>query len=756
MKMVIPHKISISNENLVKIMAGKKSIIPSRPNEGNIAVSCRFRPLNEREKEKSMEIVADFAPDGKTVSINQQYEGFGSVKFTFDNVFPPDSEQVTVYEATALPIIEAVMNGFNGTVFAYGQTSSGKTFTMSGPDIYDDQMKGIIPRMVSTVFDGISQDGESEFLVKVGFCEIYLEKIKDLIDPSRKDLKVQEDKARGVYIAGLSEYYVNSGDELLQYMNLGQQNREVGFTLMNAGSSRSHSIFITEINQKSLKDFSQKTGKLYLVDLAGSEKVSKTGATGKVLDEAKNINLSLTCLGKVIHSLTDGKSNHIPYRDSKLTRVLQDSLGGNSKTSLIITCSPSPFNESETISTLRFGERAKSIKNKPKVNKEFTVAELKLMLARAEEQLMKKDKYILELEDLLKKNSINLPVSGSFEAKQEEEESALLKDLKETREAFALESEKNEMLQNEISQLRIQLDSLQDLHKTQQSKLEEIEDLLNSTQEKLENAVEAKNVSVEDAKTYFLEKTELEKQVSELVNNIETVKLETVNQKIVEVDTIASFEVEFNKYEKLWEKIQIAEDVLKGKEGEKSPLLEILAENITREKKAIDENIFKKFLDGYFKEVERLTFQLSQVNSKYQDLLLRLSSNQKKDEEMIEKYRFETENLRNIYYKIANEKSNMKIENQFVKKKLEELQNINKEQNNKIEALEQKLYKITQEQVTLHREIIEHGGFDESLQSIPTNVRKPIKGGSKFLLSMRAQNMSQIGFIKEALKDVNG
>ena len=734
-------------------MAGKKSIIPLRVNEGNNVVSCRFRPLNDKEKERSMDIVAEFPIDGKTVVVNQQNEGFGTAKFNFDNVFPPDTEQVVVYEATALPIIEAVMNGFNGTVFAYGQTSSGKTFTMSGPNIYDDEMKGIIPRMVSTVFDGISQDSESEFLVKVGFCEIYMEKIKDLIDPSRKDLKVQEDKARGVYIAGLSEYYINSGEELLQYMELGQKNREVAFTLMNAGSSRSHSIFITEINQKSLKDFSQKTGKLYLVDLAGSEKVAKTGATGKTLDEAKNINLSLTCLGKVIHSLTDGKSQHIPYRDSKLTRVLQDSLGGNSKTSLIITCSPSPSNESETIGTLRFGERAKRMKNKPKVNKEFTVSELKLMLARAEALVMKKDKYILDLEDILKKNSIGLPNSGEFEARQEEEENAMLKDLKESKEAFAQESEKNELLLNELSQLRSEFDSMQDSHKNQQSKLEELEDCLNSATEKLDNALEAKASLIEDAKTYFIEKTELEKQASELMSEIEKVKIEKIHERPAEaVDIIASFEVEFNKYEKLRGKILEAEDILKGKEEEAgSKLRVIIADNLLREKKIIDEEIFRKFLDGYFKEVERLTTQISQINSKYQDLMQRLSSSQKKDEEGLDKYRFEIENLRNLLYKIANEKSNMKMENQIVKKKLEELLSVNKEQDEEIGVLEKRLDTVTQEQAALHREIIEHGN-DDNLQVIPGNVRKPIKGGAKFLMNMRGQNFTQVGIISKALK----
>jgi kinesin family member 5 len=156
-------------------------------------------------------------------------------------------------------------------------------------------------------------------------------------------------------------------------MRLGNDNRAIGVTDMNNQSSRSHSIFIMTITQTNNSDFSTKTGKLFLVDLAGSEKVSKTGAKGQTLDEAKAINKSLTTLGIVIKALTDGKSTHVPYRDSKLTRILSESLGGNSKTCLIITCSPASFNEAETISTLRFGKRAKKVRNKPKINKEVSL-----------------------------------------------------------------------------------------------------------------------------------------------------------------------------------------------------------------------------------------------------------------------------------------------------------------------------------------------------------------------------------------------
>ena len=162
-----------------------------------------------------------------------------------------------------------------------------------------------------------------------------------------------------------------------------RQNRAIAATNMNERSSRSHMIFILSISQNNTVDLTAKTGKLYLVDLAGSEKISKTGAEGKTLDEAKKINASLTTLGKVINALTDGKSTHIPYRDSKLTRVLQESLGGNSKTKLIVTCSPHPNNLAETISTLRFGISAKKIKNTPKINKELTVAELQALLDKS-------------------------------------------------------------------------------------------------------------------------------------------------------------------------------------------------------------------------------------------------------------------------------------------------------------------------------------------------------------------------------------
>eukprot|EP01097_Dermamoeba_algensis_P002894 TRINITY_DN2150_c0_g1_i5.p1 TRINITY_DN2150_c0_g1~~TRINITY_DN2150_c0_g1_i5.p1 ORF type:complete len:365 (-),score=85.45 TRINITY_DN2150_c0_g1_i5:1286-2263(-) len=278
---------------------------------------------------------------------------------------------------------------------------------MMGPDggkgIEDREAQGICPRMITEIFDSIAKsDPTLEFVVKVSFIEIYMEKIRDLLNPKLDNLKIREDKVKGIWVEGQTEQYVANETEVMNLMKLGSQNRAIAETKMNQESSRSHSLFIVTISQRNTKTETTKIGRLYLVDLAGSEKVAKTGASGTTLDEAKQINKSLSALGNVINALTDGKSMHIPYRDSKLTRVLQESLGGNSRTTLIINCSPSSFNEGETLSTLRFGMRAKSIKNKPKVNQELSVAELKILLARANEEIAKLSR---ENQDLVVENA---------------------------------------------------------------------------------------------------------------------------------------------------------------------------------------------------------------------------------------------------------------------------------------------------------------------------------------------------------------
>ena len=309
------------------------------------------------------------------------------------------SQQSDIFDFSIRSTVDDILNGYNGTVFAYGQTGAGKSYTMMGTSIDDEANRGVIPRIVDQIFASIMTSPSTiEYTVRVSYMEIYMEKIRDLLAPQNDNLPVHEEKSRGVYVKGLLEIYVSSVQEVMEVMRRGGNARAVAATNMNQESSRSHSIFVITITQKHVETGSSKSGQLFLVDLAGSEKVGKTGASGQTLEEAKKINKSLSALGMVINALTDGKSSYVPYRDSKLTRILQESLGGNSRTTLIINCSPSSYNDVETLSTLRFGMRAKAIKNKAKVNAELSPAELKALLRKAQTQVTTFQSYISNLE----------------------------------------------------------------------------------------------------------------------------------------------------------------------------------------------------------------------------------------------------------------------------------------------------------------------------------------------------------------------
>ncbi|THH16352.1 hypothetical protein EW146_g4278 [Bondarzewia mesenterica] len=367
----------------------------------NIKVVCRFRPPNAIETREGSEIVVAFDDNLQTVQLRSAQVALGPERdgFTFDRVFPMGTKQQEVFDYGVKDIVKDVLDGYNGTVFAYGQTGSGKTFTMMGADIDSSELKGIIPRITEQIFQSIVEsDAHLEYFVKVSYMEIYLERIRDLLQPQNDNLQVHEEKNKGVYVKNLSDYYVSSAREVYEIMRQGGAARVVTSTNMNAESSRSHSIFLITISQRNTETGAQKTGNLYLVDLAGSEKVGKTGASGQTLEEAKKINKSLSALGMVINALTDSKSKHIPYRDSKLTRILQESLGGNSRTTLIINCSPASYNESETLGTLRFGIRAKSIKNTARVNAELSPTELKNLLQKAQVANASYQKTIAALE----------------------------------------------------------------------------------------------------------------------------------------------------------------------------------------------------------------------------------------------------------------------------------------------------------------------------------------------------------------------
>ena len=334
-----------------------------------VKVAVRVRPMNKHEKEQNSTLCVEVDPSNCTVSVTSSK----SIKtFPFDYVYGMDSTQREVYDQVAFPIVDSIFQGYNGTVFAYGQTGCGKTFTMMG--IVDDpNLKGIVPNAFSHIFGYIKTEGESKrFLVRCSFVEIYNEEVRDLLGDNSKKLDIRENPKKGTFIKDLNYVTIKDTDDTEKCLNKGNKNRHVGHTSMNDQSSRSHSLFTVylEIEEKGEDGNGRiKSGKLNLVDLAGSERVGKTNATGQTFDEGKKINLSLTALGNVIDALSSNRK-HIPYKDSKLTRLLADSLGGNTKTVMFANVSPASYNYDETLGTLRYASRAKLIKNAPKVNED--------------------------------------------------------------------------------------------------------------------------------------------------------------------------------------------------------------------------------------------------------------------------------------------------------------------------------------------------------------------------------------------------
>ncbi|XP_020955879.1 kinesin-like protein KIF13A isoform X5 [Sus scrofa] len=376
-----------------------------------VKVAVRVRPLNRRELELNTKCVVEMEGNQTVLhpppSNTKQGERKPPKVFAFDYCFWSMDEsnttkyagQEVVFKCLGEGILEKAFQGYNACIFAYGQTGSGKSFSMMG----SAEQRGLIPRLCCALFQRISleQNESQTFKVEVSYMEIYNEKVRDLLDPkgSRQSLKVREHKVLGPYVDGLSQLAVTSFEDIESLMSEGNKSRTVAATNMNEESSRSHAVFNIIITQ-TLYDLQsgnsgEKVSKVSLVDLAGSERVSKTGAAGERLKEGSNINKSLTTLGLVISSLADqaagkGKNKFVPYRDSVLTWLLKDNLGGNSQTSMIATISPAADNYEETLSTLRYADRAKRIVNHAVVNEDpnaKVIRELREEVEKLREQL---------------------------------------------------------------------------------------------------------------------------------------------------------------------------------------------------------------------------------------------------------------------------------------------------------------------------------------------------------------------------------
>jgi len=363
--------------------------------ETNVKVAVRTRPLSQKEIERGCSTIIKTAATSVHIDVppnDESNTGKVARDFTFDHCYDIKSTQEKVYADLGGPVVSQALDGFNCTIFAYGQTGSGKSHSMMGagdnlgiiPRLNEDlwgrifELQSKAPKPSKAAGAGAAPEG-TQYMVTVSFLEIYNEEIKDLLNPRKQGMKIRENAEKGIYVEDLCELIVKDSFSVMKLIEQGNTVRKVAATNMNDQSSRSHSVFTIRIEQKTetkLDDGMTKVSlvkaKLNLVDLAGSERAEKTGATGKLLQEGANINLSLMALGNVINALSeagsaskDGKKaqKHIPYRDSKLTRLLQESLGGNAATVMIAAISPADYNYDETLSTLKYANRAKSIAN---------------------------------------------------------------------------------------------------------------------------------------------------------------------------------------------------------------------------------------------------------------------------------------------------------------------------------------------------------------------------------------------------------
>ncbi|XP_052172781.1 kinesin-like protein KIN-5C [Diospyros lotus] len=450
----------------------------------NVQVLLRCRPFNKEELRSNVPRVVTCNEYQREVAVSQNVAGKQIDRvFTFDKVFGPSAKQKDLYDQAIVPIVNEVLEGFNCTIFAYGQTGTGKTYTMegeckrskSGPNGRLPPDAGVIPRAVKQIFDTLESQN-AEYSVKVTFLELYNEDITDLLAPDeisrvavedrqKKQLPLMEDGKGGVLVRGLEEEIVRSASEIFSLLERGSAKRRTAETLLNKQSSRSHSLFSITIHIKEATPEGEeliKCGKLNLVDLAGSENISRSGAREGRAREAGEINKSLLTLGRVISALVE-HLGHIPYRDSKLTRLLRDSLGGRTKTCIIATVSPAVHCLEETLSTLDYAHRAKHIKNKPEVNQKMMKSTL-IKDLYGEIERLKAEVYAAR-----EKNGVYIPKERYI---QEESEKKAMADQIEQM-GVAIETHQK------------QLEQLQDKYNAQVKKCYDLSSKLDATQKNL-------------------------------------------------------------------------------------------------------------------------------------------------------------------------------------------------------------------------------------------------------------------------------
>ncbi|KAJ5807676.1 hypothetical protein N7447_011132 [Penicillium robsamsonii] len=447
----------------------------------HVVVRCRGRSDREIKENNGVVLSTPEGVKGKTLDLSMGPNAVSNKTYAFDKVFSPAADQTTVYEDVVVPVLDEMLAGYNCTIFAYGQTGTGKTYTMSG-DMTDtlgilSDDAGIIPRTLYALFHKLE---DTESTVKCSFIELYNEELRDLLsyDDSTK-LKIFENEKKGGHstmVQGMEETYIDSASTGIKLLQSGSHKRQVAATKCNDLSSRSHTVFtitvLTKRTTESGEDYVS-SGKLNLVDLAGSENIGRSGAENKRATEAGLINKSLLTLGRVINALVD-KSSHIPYRESKLTRLLQDSLGGRTKTCIIATVSPARNNLEETISTLDYAFRAKNIRNKPQINS--IISKTKLLRDIG----MEIEKLKSELIATRHRNGVYM-TPDAYEEMTMESESRRIVNEEQRAKIESMEASLRHKVQ-ELLSITGNFNSLKHDNEETQSKLKETRDVLNETE----------------------------------------------------------------------------------------------------------------------------------------------------------------------------------------------------------------------------------------------------------------------------------
>ncbi|XP_041022574.1 kinesin-like protein KIN-UC isoform X2 [Juglans microcarpa x Juglans regia] len=651
---------------------------------GRVRVAVRLRPKNDEDvlSDDDFSDCVELQPELKRLKLRKN--NWSSESYRFDEVFTETASQKRVYEVVAKPVVESVLNGYNGTIMAYGQTGTGKTYTLGKLGKGDAAGRGIMLRALEDIIGNISTSSDT---IEVSYFQLYKESIQDLLAPEKTNIPINEDPKTGeVSLPGATVVKIQDLDNFLQLLQVGEGNRHAANTKMNTESSRSHAILMVHIrravNEKvnfginsqekgSISDLFDgkdipivRKSKLLIVDLAGSERIDKSGSEGVLLEEAKFINLSLSSLGKCINALAEN-SPHIPTRDSKLTRLLRDSFGGTARTSLIITIGPSARHHAETASTIMFGQRAMRIVNTVKVKEEFDYESLCRKLENQvdnltadierQQKLRDDDKY--ELEKQLRECRENFAEANKILV---------------TRSEF-LEKE-NIHLESEMKRNINELNYQKDLNNLMQEKVAHLEmNLRNSKQQQLEKATYQK-VLADTTQMYEKKISELIKQIEDERAQSESVeeqldlmkKLLSENQK-----SIQNHHMENSRHQKalagttqIYEK-KIAE-LVKQLQDEHAHF-EVAEEQLDLAKRLLSDH--QKTIQGQ-KESDELELKFQEMYQLQENTLHELQLLKSENKDLLEEKATLNEKLDSVSQRLSEEEKQRKaIENELVKLK---------------------------------------------------------------------------------------